>query len=337
MGRLNEGTHTILMRFPFSPVSNAHFMKPSIRHPEIPGSSGRSSLRIYLLFITLIVLIIIYYRIPRLCQEPLTYHIGTVDERFGLSRQEFSDSVGKAASIWGKPYARPLLRDEPDGKVEINLVYDYRQEALDRLKKLHYSIGTTKSSYDDMKGRFENLKAEYERKNSSLLTNSDTHNRRLAIYNAEIEAARQRGAVTESVHRRLMTEKSELNDMRENLQARQEELKKIADILNSMTVVINDIATNYNLDVVKSQDTGKQLGSEFCGGDYVSKGGKQTITIYQFDDEKRLVRVLAHEFGHALGLKHNDNPMAIMYRLMQSDSLNLAPDDIAALKERCGD
>ncbi|MGO9139739.1 MAG: matrixin family metalloprotease, partial [Syntrophales bacterium] len=44
---------------------------------------------------------------------------------------------------------------------------------------------------------------------------------------------------------------------------------------------------------------------------------------------------LAHEFGHALGLKHNDNPQAIMYRLMQSDSLNLAPDDIAALKERC--
>ena len=80
-----------------------------------------------------------------------------------------------------------------------------------------------------------------------------------------------------------------------------------------------------------------RLGSEFCGGDYVSKDGKQTITIYQFDDENRLVRVLAHEFGHALGLKHNDNPKAIMYRLMQSDSLNLAPDDIAALKERCSD
>jgi predicted Zn-dependent protease len=104
-----------------------------------------------------------------------------------------------------------------------------------------------------------------------------------------------------------------------------------------MTVVINDIAANYNLDIVKSHDTGKRLGSEFYGGDYVSKDGKQTITIYQFDDENRLVRVLAHEFGHALGLKHNDNPKAIMYRLMQSDSLNLAPDDIAALKERCSD
>ena len=123
--------------------------------------------------------------------------------------------------------------------------------------------------------------------------------------------------------------------MRESLQAREGEIRRIADILNSMTVVINDIAANYNLDVVKSHDTSSKLGSEFCGGDYVSKDGKHTITIYQFDDDKKLVRVLAHEFGHALGLKHNDNPKAIMYRLMQSDSLSLAPDDVAALKDRC--
>jgi hypothetical protein len=312
-------------------------MKPAFSHPGIPGSSGRASLRVYFLLITLIVLVIIFFRMPRPCQEPLTYRIGTVDARFGLSRQEFADSVGKAASIWGKPYARALFQEKSDGKIEISLVYDYRQEAADKLKKLHYSIGTTKGTYDNMKVRFENLKAEYESKSVAFATDSNAYNRRLGAYNAEIEAGRQRGAVTESVYRRLTAEKGEMSDMRENLQARQEELKRIADILNSMTVVINDIAANYNLDVVKSQDTGKKLGSEFYGGDYVSKDGKKTITIYQFDDENRLVRVLAHEFGHALGLKHNDNPTAIMYRLMQSDSLNLAPDDIAALKERCSD
>jgi hypothetical protein len=311
-------------------------MKPAISYPGISGSSGRSSLRIYLLLITLIAVVIVYYRMPRPCQEPLTYRIGTVDARFGLSRQQFVDSAGKAASVWEKPYARALFREEPKGIIEINLVYDYRQEAADKLKKLHYAIGTTKGTYDDMKVRFENLKAEFERKNSALASDTNAYNRRLGAHNAEIEA-RQRGAVTEAVYRRLAAEKGELNNMRENLQARQEEVRVIADVLNNMTVVINDIAGNYNLDVVKSQDTGKRLGSEFCGGDYVSKDGKKTITIYQFDDENRLIRVLAHEFGHALGLKHNDNPKAIMYRLMQSDSRDLAPDDVAALKERCSD
>jgi hypothetical protein len=274
---------------------------------------------------------------PRPCQQPLTYRIGTVDARFGLSRQQFADAAGKAASIWGIQYARALFREEPDGKIEINLVYDYRQEAADKLKKLHYAIGTTKGTYDDMKIRFENLKAEYERENSALASDSEAYNRRLGAHNAEIEAGRQRGAVTEAVYRRLTTETGELNDMRENLQARKGKVSKMADILNSMTVVINDIAANYNLDVVKSYNASNRLGSEFCGGDYVGKDGKRTITIYQFDNDNRLVRVLAHEFGHALGLKHNDNPKAIMYRRMQSDSLSLTPDDIAALKERCSE
>lgn len=312
-------------------------MKPAINHPGIPGSSGRADLRVYFLLIALIFLVIVFFRMPRPYQEVLTYRIGTVDERFGLSRQEFADSVRKAASIWGEPAARELFREDPKGMIEINLVYDYRQEAADKLKSLHYSIGTTKDTYDDMKVRFENLKAEYERKSAALAGDSNVYNKRLGVYNAEIEAGRQRGTVAEAVYRRLTEEKGELNDMRESLQKRQEELKKIADILNNMTVVINDIAANYNLELVKSQDTGKTLGSEFCGGIYVNKGGKQRITIYQFDDENKLVWVVAHEFGHALGLKHNDNPQAIMYRLMQSDSLELAPDDIAALKERCSD
>ena len=111
----------------------------------------------------------------------------------------------------------------------------------------------------------------------------------------------------------------------------------MADTIKSMVVVINEIATNYNLDVVNYRGENSKLGTEFCEGNYTGKDGKQTITIYQFDSGVRLVRVLAHEFGHALGLLHNDSREAIMYRLNQSDSLELAPADIAALKARCGD
>jgi len=40
------------------------------------------------------------------------------------------------------------------------------------------------------------------------------------------------------------------------------------------------LLTNYNLEVIESQHTGKRLGSEFSGGDYLSRAGKETITIY---------------------------------------------------------
>jgi len=284
----------------------------------------------------LTVLVIIFFRIPGPCQEPLTYRIGKVDERFGLSRQEFADSVRKAASVWAVPFSREFFREDPKGAIEINLIYDYRQEATDRLKGLNYRIDNTKNSHDELKRRFENLKSEYEQKNTELANDFSIYNSQVGALNAEIESRQRQGGITEDVYKRLMMEKGELNTIRANLMSRQEEMKKMMETINSMVVVINEIATNYNLELVDYQDAGKKLGSEFCEGNYESKGGKQTITIYQFDNGDRLARVLVHEFGHALGLKHNDNPSAVMHRLIQSDSLELAPDDITALKAWCG-
>ena len=311
-------------------------MKPEIKYLQISGTSGSSRLGIFFLLLSLAALVVFFFRTPRPCQDVLTYRIGTVDERFGLSRQEFADSVRQAASLWGKPFSRELFREDPKGMIEVNLIYDYRQEASDKLKHLNYKIDNTRSSYDDLKNRFENLKTEYEQKKADIASDFNAYNTRVSVLNAEIEAGHQRGGVSQDVYKWVMTEKEELNAVRDNLQARQEEVKKMADTLNSMVVVINEIATNTNLDLIQYNDVGKTLSDEFCEGNYVINGGKKTITIFQFDNGYRLVRVLAHEFGHALGLNHNNSSDAVMYRLIQSDSLELAPADIAALKVRCG-
>jgi hypothetical protein len=311
-------------------------MKQKIRRLQKSGTSGISRLSVIFLLIAVASLVVFFFRTPRPCKDMLTYRIGTVDERFGLSRQEFTESVHKAASLWGKPFSRELFSEDPKGMIEVNLIYDYRQEASDTLKHLNYKIDNTRSSYEDLKNKFENLKSEYEQKKADIAGDFNTYNTRVSVLNAEIEAERQRGGVSQDVYKRVMMEKEELNAIRDNLQTRQEEMKKMADTLNNMAVVINEIATKTNLDSVQYQDVGKTLGDEFCEGNYVIKDGKKTITIFQFDNGYRLVRVLAHEFGHALGLNHNDNSDAVMYRLIQSDSLELAPADITALKTRCG-
>ena len=132
-----------------------------------------------------------------------------------------------------------------------------------------------------------------------------------------------------------MKEKDELVAFNDNLRIRQEESKALVDTINSIVVVINEIASNNNLDLVDHQNIGSTLGREFCEGIYEYKNGKRSITVYQYDNEYRLVRVLAHEFGHALGLSHSKSGEAVMYHLIQSDSLELAADDIAALKSHC--
>ncbi len=283
----------------------------------------------------LIILTAAFLRTASPCQEPLTYRIGKVDERFGLTRQEFTIAADMAAAMWGKPLSQELFKEDHNGIIEINLLYDYRQEATDNLKKLNFKINNTKDSYGELKSRWESLKSEYEQKNAAFKSSFNAYNTRVEAFNAENKSWSGRGGNPERVFKRLSAEKNDLNSLHENLQTQQDELKKLTDTINSLVIVINEIATNYNLDLVNYRNTGNMLGREFCEGLYEYKNGKQSINIYQFDNDYRLVRVLAHEFGHALGLKHSEDQKAVMYSLIQSDTIELSADDIISLKARC--
>lgn len=300
------------------------------------GNSSKSiGWKFVLLLAILFVLIVSFMRTANPCQEPITYRLGKVDERFNLSREEFRTAVKIATAMWGKPFYRDFFREEANGAIEINLLYDYRQEATDRLKKLHYKIDGSKNSYEELKSRLENLKAEHEQKNAGLNSDFNAYKARVNAFNADNESWNRRGGAPQSVHTRLMKEKDELAALIDNLRVRQDEMKTLVDTINSVVVVINEIATSNNLDLVDQQNIGNTLGREFCEGVYEYKNGKRSITIYQYDNEYRLVRVLAHEFGHALGLDHSKSGDAVMYHLIQSDSLELSPDDITAVKSRC--
>jgi hypothetical protein len=282
-----------------------------------------------------LAMVVVYLRMPEPCWQPLTYRLGHIDERFGLTRWEFSMAVQKAAAIWGQPLSRELFRNDPQGAIEISLIYDYRQETADKLKKLNYKIDYTKHSHDIMKLRLESLRSEYERKRSVLDSDLNTFKARLNARNAEIEAWNRQGGAPENVRNRLMSGKSELNSELERLHIRQDEAKRMVDEINSLVLVMNEIATVQNLDVVRYRDVGSLLGGEFLEGYFENKKGDQSIKIYHYNDDTKLVRLLVHELGHALGLGHSDNPDAVMYRLNQSDKLELTADDIATLKARC--
>lgn len=48
--------------------------------------------------------------------------------------------------------------------------------------------------------------------------------------------------------------------------------------------------------------------------------GKQ-ISVYEFSSKDDLRMTLAHEFGHALGLDHTDDPTSLMYPVIQKQNM----------------
>lgn len=301
----------------------------------MPESKRILSWRLIFLLGIAAVLFVIFLQMPKPCQEPLTYRLGRIDERFGLTRSEFSSAVRKAAAIWGKPLSRELFREDSKGIIEISLIYDYRQEAADKLKQINDRMAGTKDTYESMKMRYESLKSEYEQKRITLESDLQAYNARINAYNAEIESWNRQGGAPETQHSRLTSWKNELDSVCESFNIRQVEAKRLADEINSMALVTNEIAARQNLDVNHYRDVGSRLAGEFQEGFFESKKGKQSITIYHFDNEAKLVRLLVHELGHALRLNHSNHPNAVMYRVNQFDAAELTADDIAALKARC--
>lgn len=270
------------------------------------------------------------------CLKPLTYRIGDVDERFGLNAEEFAAAVNLAAQIWNNALSRQLFKEEINGAIVVNFVYDYRQEATDRLKNLNYKIDRTKDAYDELKHRLEVVKEEYDRKSTMLKDDMDSYNRRVSAFNEENRFWQQRGGAPAGSYNKLIQEKEQLESLRPELESRQQEVKQIVETLNSIVVVINEIAAIHNFDLIDHKNTAENLGPEYGEGFYEKKAGKESITIYLYESEGRLIRVLTHELGHALGLPHSNDEKAIMYRLINSENLELSDTDIEALKKRCG-
>ncbi|MBI4225347.1 MAG: matrixin family metalloprotease [Candidatus Sungbacteria bacterium] len=292
-----------------------------------------------------------FQRAPLPCEQPITYAIDAFDSRFGISKSDFLRAIQAAEQIWEKPIGRDLFAHASStstsfdsaqdklpraGNLKINLIYDARQQATETLRAYGITIRDSKESYAALKTSYEALLAEHSRDKAIFDAEITALNQREDKYNEEVAMWNSRGGAPKEEYDRLNAEKAEINALIAKADMMRGELNAKVDRINAMVLVLNRLAATLNLQVAQYNEIGSAGGTEFEEGVYRSGPDGQKIDIYQFDDRAKLVRVLAHELGHALGIDHLADPKAIMYRLNQGTNEKLTPDDLAALKKRCG-
>lgn len=296
------------------------------------------------------------------CQQTISYSIGSIDPQFHLSQEEFVLALREAADIWSAGIGISRFAFTESGGMPVNLVFDERQAGTDSLKNTSSAIEFGKAGYDQLSTSYDALRAKYEAKKTayekSLSNLSDfqaAYNKKVTKYNAELADYEQRAAEWNvdggdtATYERLLKDKQSLDDNRMSLEQDQKRLaqktgdlkddrkavNRLVEELNTLGGTLNRVARALNL---KVNEYNTIVGSreEFTTGLYSEDETGSHIDVFQFSNHDDLVRILAHEMGHALGLGHDANSESMMYPEVGTQPLHLSEEDVQLYRAVCG-
>ncbi len=274
---------------------------------------------------------------PAPCTEPITYSIGTFDTRFGITKTQFLSDIERAQSVWNKAMDKTLFEyHSTGGTLPVNLVYDNRQKATDQLETIGGTIQDNKGDYNALTASYDSLLSQYKQEKDAIAVDTAAYKTKQAAYDQQVQYWNSKGGAPKSEYAALETQRQELNADATALNAEVRDFNTLVDNMNATADRLNQMAHNLNLNVQQYNKIGASNGPEFDEGEYVSDENGERINVYQFDSNARLIRLLTHEFGHALGLQHVDGASSIMYRLNESTNEVPTAEDLTELHRVCG-
>ncbi len=260
--------------------------------------------------------LVVYLVLNPPCSTPLTYALGVIDKRFGITNDKILKELREAESVWEKTSPYNLFEYEADKKeadISIDFIYDDRQETLVNGRAL-----------DAETEQYNKTIAAYEARLDRFEARVDTYNRDDDQYGVDLERWNNGNRKNEAEYNRLHTEGQRLKA--ENAYLKQESalLEQVQEKLEPIRTALGDKVKEFN-------ETGEDVVED---GRWIPRDDK--IIIYRYEGDRELKWLLAHELGHALGMEHVEYPRSVMHYLSSDvPILTLSNDDVRELARVC--
>jgi chromosome segregation ATPase len=249
--------------------------------------------------------------------QPLKYRIAFIDPRFQLTKEQLVEVSQQAAEIWQKETGKTYFIYDSQAQLSINLIYDDHQMLKDEQQ-------------NDLDALLQKQEA-WRIKNEEIILNkqqvaqlSSNLNKKKANLKAEFEQYQQEVTrFNQGEH--VYSSANNLKEWQKQLEQKSEDLRNESNSLNfkiqSLNLKIKELNREQSdLSALKTQFKLEQKTSiqPFHKGLF----SQNQIQIYGYASLNDLRLTLAHELGHALGLKHTSNPKSLMYPYLKEQDIH---------------
>jgi len=249
--------------------------------------------------------------------QPLKYKIDYIDPRFHISKEKFVQIGQEAAEIWQKETGKTYFIYDSEAELTINLIFDNYQTVQNERKININKLLQQQEEWQEKNNALLFYKQQIEQESALLNKEKITLNLKFEQYQKDVTLFNQ-GSYGQFTQAELSKRQAELTQLSSELKAKfSQHSNKIENLnaqikqINQQQSMLNQSIKQFNLSLTPTPET-------FHKGLF----SQNQIQIYGFSSFDDLRLTLAHEFGHALGLKHTTDPKSLMYPLLKEQDIH---------------